>query len=183
MLIEEYEKEASLAPREGRAVFVEVKSVQRELSALNLFSDNGSLGAHDALSKEQPVSADNGVYTLLTEGTVYEKDGVFYLSYTETAPEISESVETLISFQLTDPKCVTVTRNGEFSSAFTLCGGKRLFSTYNTPFGTIDMCIFARKVENSLSLSDGALSLDYAVELKGLTAQRTKMDIKVREIK
>jgi hypothetical protein len=35
------------------------------------------------------------------------------------------------------------------------------------------MCIYAKKVENTITSEGGTLSLDYAVELKGLTAQRT----------
>ena len=65
---------------------------------------------------------------------------------------------------------MTVERCGPLSSVFVISKGERLFSVYSTPYGNLDMCIYAKKVENTLSLDGGTLILDYAVELKGLTA-------------
>ena len=58
-----------------------------------------------------------------------------------------------------------------------------MYSVYATPFGEIDMCTYGKRVENALSTDGGTLILDYAVELRGLTAQRTKMEVKVKELK
>ena len=58
--------------------------------------------------------------------------------------------------------------------------GKRQYSVYKTPFGNLEMCVYAKRVDNSISENGGTLILDYAVELKGMTAQRTKMRVDVK---
>ncbi len=177
MPIEEYKKEENA---KNGAVYVFVKSAQKDLSALGLFTAAGPSQASALLSGD--FNPDGGSYSLQTEGEIYERDGLFHLSYVER-DENAGCVETDISFSANDPECITVTRNGPFSTSFTLAGAKRMYSVYSTPFGPIDMCIFAKRVENTLTHDGGSLIMDYAVELKGMTAQRTKMEITAKKPK
>lgn len=175
MPIEEYMKEDSTP---DGAVYVTVRSAQNDLSALGLFTAAGPSQASSLLAGD--FKSDAGSYSLQTEGEIFEKDGLFHLSYSET-DESSVTIRTDVSFSPDDPECITVARKGQFSTSFTLAGGKRMFSVYSTPFGSIDMCIYAKKVDNTLSHEGGSLIMDYAVELKGMTAQRTKMEITVKK--
>lgn len=178
MPIKEYEMKES-SPLTGKRVLVEMKSTQSDMTGVGFFTvrrddDN----APDGLLTEVKDGETND-YSLVSEGTIEIKEGRVCLSYEETAIEGVEGCTTVISFEEGSPDCVTVERQGPLSSVFVISKGERVFSAYSTPYGVIDMCIFAKKVENRLTADGGTLSLDYAVELRGLTAQRTKMEVKV----
>lgn len=176
MPIEEYVKEAFA--EKGKSILVEMKSIQRDMTGTGLFSVRSGESPDGAL-KDAPGGQANE-YSLVSEGRLWEEEGRLFISYEEAAAEDTDGFTTLISFERAHPECVTVERRGAFSSAFVISGGERLFSVYSTPFGAIDMCIYAKKVENTVNEEGGILLLDYAVELKGLTAQRTRMEVKVR---
>ncbi|MBE6588284.1 MAG: DUF1934 domain-containing protein [Ruminococcaceae bacterium] len=177
MPIEEYVKDAPA--KKGVRVLVEMKSIQSDMTGVGFFT----------LKKDAPESLLSEVkggekleYELASEGIIELSEGRLSLSYEENAIEGSEGCSTVISFDVAAPECVTVERRGLLSSVFVISKGERLFSLYSTPYGALDMCIYAKKVENTLTEEGGALFLDYAVELKGLTAQRTRMEVKVRKL-
>ena len=176
MPIMEYESNA-LECR-GKRVVVEMTSSQSDMTGVGFFNAR-TVEQCDAALKKNP-EAENNSFSLVSEGELFLEENRLNLSYKEEAVEGIEGCTTIISFDINDPRCVTIERRGPFSSVFVISKGERLFSTYSTPFGVIDMCIFGKKVENSITEDGGTLSLDYAVELKGLTAQRTRMEIKIR---
>ena len=184
MPIEEYVKEDAPAVS-GKRVLVEMKSTQSDMTGVGFFTvRRGKEGdtSFDKLLADESSGEKNNEYSLVSEGIMEIKDERVVLSYQEAAIAGTEGCTTVISFDPLSPECVTVERCGPLSSVFVISRGERLFSVYSTPYGNIDMCIYAKRVENTLGLGGGCLELDYAVELKGLTAQRTRMSIKVREI-
>lgn len=177
MPIKEYETTGS-ASISGKRVLVEMKSTQNDMTGVGFFTVKNEKLSPDGLLCDA-VGGETNEYTLASEGVLEILDGRICLSYEETAIEGVEGCTTVISFEEGMPDCVTVERRGPLSSLFVISKGERLFSVYSTPYGAIDMCIYAKKVENRLTMDGGALCLDYAVELRGLTAQRTKMEVKV----
>lgn len=182
MPIEEYVKENAGAFC-GKRVLVEMKSTQSDMTGVGFFTvRKGKDTSFDRLLSDAPDGETNE-YSLVSEGVLEMREGRLALSYKEEAIVGTQGCTTVISFDRSVPECVTVERCGPLSSVFVISKGERLFSVYSTPYGNLDMCIYAKKVENTLSLDGGTLILDYAVELKGLTAQRTRMEVKVRELK
>ncbi len=175
MPIEEYMKEAS--PVSGKRVLVEMKSTQNDMTGVGFFTVKK--GSPDKLLSDVPDGEKNE-YSLVSEGLLEERDGRIILSYEENAIEGVTGCTTVISFAADMPECVTVERRGPLASVFVISKGERLFSVYQTPYGALDMCIYAKKVENTITAEGGTLNLDYAVELKGLTAQRTRMEVKIK---
>ena len=177
MPIEEYAKEAPAV--DGTPVLVEIKSTQSDLT-VGFFNVKRS----DPMDRmfDESENKVNNEYSLVSEGLIRVCDGRLSVSYEETAIEDVAGCTTVISFDISNPDCVTVERCGPLSSVFVISKGERLFSVYSTPYGALDMCVYAKKVENCLTENGGTLMLDYAVELKGLTAQRTRMEVKVREL-
>ncbi len=182
MPVSEYEKDDRESSC-GTPVIVKIQSTQRDMTGTGFFGEAVLRGdtpeeiLEDA--EERNDERADGSYVLTTEGTLRDGDRLF-VSYKEA--ELSEDGEciTEISFSHGEPGCVTVTRSGSISSAFVIEGGKRQYSVYKTPYGPLEMCIYARRVDNRLTKNGGTLILDYAVELKGMTAQRTKMRVDVR---
>lgn len=177
MPIEEYAKET--APISGKRVLVEMKSTQSDMTGVGFFTVK-KVESIESIWKEAKGDINNE-YSLVSEGILEMEGDRLVLSYDENAIEGVEGCTTVISFDIANPECVTVERRGPLASAFVISKGERVFSLYSTPYGAIDMCIYAKKVENTLAMDGGSLSLDYAVELKGLTAQRTRMDVTVRD--
>ncbi len=178
--IAEYEN-TNIQKKAGKTVLVEMTSTQCDMTGVGFFTVKQDISPDKALKDRE--GGEENRYALASEGLLNIENGRLTLSYEETVIEGVEGCTSYISFDLSAPQCVTVERRGSMSSSFVISRGERMFSVYSTPFGDIDMCIYAKKVENSLTEEGGTLVLDYAVELRGLTAQRTKMEVKVKELK
>lgn len=159
-------------------VFIEITASQRDLAECSLFDDRRLFPANTEAETEDDS------YTLNCTGTLTLEDGRVFLRYREPDTEEGEGAQAEISFLEGEPDCVTVSRTGESASAFVIKEAARHTSVYGTPYGALEMCVFAKKVKNSITADEGGeLELDYAVELRGLTAQRTKMTVKAKRRK
>ena len=139
----------------------------------------------------QTLDAETGVETVIKETNAekYEMNSECVLSnengrisvrYKESAEGLPEW-ETSISFDASDRGIVSIIRSGQLSHSFVIEQGVRHFSVYKTPYGPLEMCVRGKKVVNELDENGGRLILDYAVELKGMTAQRTRMTVEVKK--
>ncbi|MDD6094891.1 MAG: DUF1934 domain-containing protein [Clostridia bacterium] len=184
MPISEYSKdEKELSP--GETAIIKIHSTQRDMTGTGFFGEAVLRGDSPEeileAAEQRSAEAENGVYIFTTEGNYITGDR-FSVSYNEDELSRDGICQTEISFSKCSPKCVTITRSGTLSSSFIIEEGKRQYSVYKTPYGALEMCVYARRVDNRLTENGGLLILDYAVELKGMTAQRTKMrvDVKVK---
>lgn len=137
----------------------------------------GLFGAGDPDADMHLDDAAESEYIMDCRGTLEIRGGRLYLSYSEPQAEGEDPCDTEISFDVNDPECVTVTRSGGVSASFVLCAGSRGISVYKTPFGPIEMCVWTKKISNTMNINGGVLSMDYTVELKGMTAQRTRITV------
>ncbi len=127
-------------------------------------------------NSEEPI-----VYDMLSDGILKKENGRIELRYKECTEGL-ENLSTSISFDENERSVITVSRTGDLRQAFVIKEGVRHFNVYSTPYGPIEMCIWGRKVKNELTEDGGKIELDYSVELKGMTAQRNKMEIRVKKI-
>lgn len=114
---------------------------------------------------------------MMTEALLTKKDGRISVTYKECSEGL-ENVKTSVSFMEDDRNIITVCR-GDGGEGFVIEKGKRNFNLYRTPYGIIEMCVYGKNVENTLTEEGGEIVMDYSVELKGMCAQRTKMKFKV----
>ncbi len=191
MPIFEYEpKEKEI--EEGLAVIIEVESHQRDTGAGSLFdceadgADAGDImdGSNENINlpHENAEPEENGGCTLVSEGTLSFQDGLMHLTYLETIEDEEGAAPTKVClvFPKGSSSHITVSRSGDMNTVFTVEPNVRQYSTYDTPFGQVDLCVIGRKIENNMEETGGTLELDYAVELRGMITQRTKMTIRVR---
>ena len=185
MPIFEYEREEE-EPQEGLAVIIEVESYQRNMGRESLFSNEAGifddLEEDDDLLHAHSASEESGACTLVSEGTLFLQDGLLHLTYIETIENEEDAAPTKVSlvFPKGSGSHITVSRSGDMNTVFTVEPNVRQYSTYDTPFGQVDLCVIGRKIENNMEETGGTLELDYAVELRGMITQRTKMTIRVR---
>lgn len=91
----------------------------------------------------------------------------------------SPAVKTKISFELSSPETVVIERSGTVGSVMIFEQGRFHRCEYVTPILRFEAAVFSRTVENTVGEAGGRLYLDYAVELKGGAAIRTKMNIEI----
>ena len=181
----EYETEDKKA-QEGLAVIIEVESHQRNMGRESLFSSESDsfddLEEDDDLPHAHSASEESGVCTLVSEGTLLLQNGLLHLIYIEAIEDEEDAVPTKVSlvFPKGSGSHITVSRSGDMNTVFTVEPNVRQYSTYDTPFGQVDLCVIGKKIENNMEETGGTLELDYAVELRGMITQRTKMTIRVR---
>lgn len=180
MPIEEYKKEKCTADHN---VNIKVVSLQCDAAGAGLFGMTPEDVARGCADKVEENCGDCGEYTMTCTGNLDIADGRISLRYSEPPVDGEDGCDTEISYSVDDPGCVTVTRSGGVSASFVLRERSRNISVYSTPFGPIEMCVWARRVSNTMTQDGGTISMDYTVELKGLTAQRTRITVSAEMIK
>lgn len=119
-------------------------------------------------------------FRMTSECVLARENGRVSVKYKESAEGLPEWT-TSVSYDEKEPGIVSIVRSGQLSHAFVIEAGVRHFSVYKTPYGPLEMCVRGRKVENELMEDGGRIYLDYSVELKGMSAQRTKMTLTVKK--
>jgi len=103
------------------------------------------------------------------------------VSYEEGGLEGLEGCIASIQFSHDSPWLVTMTRSGNLSTALVFNGrDRRQLCTYDTgvlpPF---ELTICTRRISNSLSLEGGRLELEYAIEIRGVKSEMTRLSMEV----
>lgn len=94
----------------------------------------------------QDVGADEASdeMRLVTTGELSGKDDAWSLRYTETQPDTAETHK--VTFTMQDG-VVTMSREGDYRTSMIFSQGNRYESSYNTPYGALDMGIFPTQVK------------------------------------
>ena len=169
----------------GTPVIVKIHSSQIDMTDAELFGSavHGEDCFDNAFEDVRSGTVGSDMYILTAEGVLSTgEQGRISLSYEEAGTDEIAAGKTEISFIPSDPGCITVEKQGETGYTFTVEKERRHYNIYETDYGTFEMCTLGKKIDNRLTENGGILILDYAVELKGLTAQRTKMRIDVKVI-
>ena len=135
----------------------------------------------DALKDSMEIYAD---------GTVCEKDGVFYIEYFEmTDSEQSalaggynertkEQSETRTVIQIKKDGTVEVNRYGILANCYKLCKDKRNLCRYSTPYGEIMLGFTGREIYHEQKDGEGKLYLRYDLDSNGTLASENEIDLK-----
>lgn len=114
----------------------------------------------------------------LIEGDSITPDRVVTLKYREQAQNGFDGETTYVIFRQSEPGLIHVKRTGRVGTDLTFRAHHRVISVYGPSFLQMELGIHTLEVDNRL-LTDGVLRLDYIIELRGATAQRTRLEITV----
>lgn len=152
---------------------------EREEYAERLFDDEDvDLYADPDEDAPKEDEEPEGPIEMFTEGELYVTDERVIIAYDESELTGMEGSHTQVRFDRSNPGLVTMTRNGAVSTILIFEENKRHICTYQTPYMPFEVCVYTKKVENSL-LEDGKIVLDYVVEIRGAQAERTYFTIEV----
>ena len=129
--------------------------------------------------KQSFEAQDDDTIELVTEGCL-EPDGDdgYTLSYQES--ELTGLEGTLTTFQIERDR-VTLLRVGEVNSQMVFEEGRRHLSMYDTPYGSMEVGVNARRVRASLNDGGGQIEINYAIEIDHAVAGENLFRISVRE--
>lgn len=121
---------------------------------------------------------DSDNMELVTEGQLESDGDTLRLSYEESELTGMEGTTTLFHVE---PEKVTLLRMGTVSSEMVFERGKRHMSIYDTPYGSMEIGITARKLNSTLTNAGGKLEIDYDIEINHMLAGQSLFRIDVRE--
>ncbi|MBE6565003.1 MAG: DUF1934 domain-containing protein [Ruminococcaceae bacterium] len=139
------------------------------------------------VSESGQIKASNGAkedtIEYVVEGRMESRGDLLTVTYREMEQMGLGKVETSVVLRVSNPNRVTILRKGEKNGSMVFDAEKqRTFCTYDTGVMPMELCLFTRKIENSVKEeSGGLLKLDYDIELQGMKAQRTRLSMEVEK--
>ena len=113
------------------------------------------------------VDGEQSSVELITEGLLFEKDGVVYIEYEESEISGKAGTKTIITI---DDNTVSMERSGTSFSQMFFEPGKSYINNFSTPFGAMQMEIYPTRVKYELNEEEGRLDLKYQMAIDGRTA-------------
>jgi len=112
---------------------------------------------------------------LLTCGTLSGDKGAWRIDYTETQPD-NQSHDVVVTM---DKGVVTMQRLGAYSTSMVFEKGRRFEGSYVTPFGSLDMGVYATQVKYDVNDQDtGEVNLKYQLDMQGQFAAMHELQIR-----
>ena len=113
---------------------------------------------------------------LLTTGTLTGENESWRVDYTETQPDnLAHDVTLTVGKGV-----VTMQRAGVYSTSMVFEKGRRFEGSYVTPFGALDMGVYATQVKYQMDeASVGEVNLKYQLDLQGQFAAMHELHIKI----
>lgn len=115
---------------------------------------------------------------ILTKGIYRTKGGLKQIIYQDTEATGFENCETKITIR--DDKFVTILRRGENNgSDLIMQCGKKFYSQYRTPMGSICLGVMASQIDSNLDVNGGKLHMRYTVDMNGSLVSENEIYITV----
>lgn len=163
-----------------RDIKMKIRSVRYDVEE-SLFSklfgeadgDGGDLAEQELLNFDEEEAIE-----INTEGKLKVDDERVEVLYDESEITGMEGSYTSVYFEKSNAGLVCMHRTGSVSTSLVFERGKRHHCVYNTPIMPFEICVRTIKVENEI-LSEGRLTLDYVIEIRGAKAERTKFELSI----
>lgn len=126
---------------------------------------------NDQGEDEEPIK-------LLTTGELTPVEGGCLLRYEESQTDESDgSVMTQEILLMMEPHQVTMTRLGDFGTSMVFVKDRRFEGVYHTPYGDMDMALYATRVDVDMAEDHGSVYLEYQLDFQGGYASMHTMQV------
>ena len=153
-------------PGRGRKAMAEKKSVLINLLAIAKYDH----------APDYPIQ-------FMTKGklSIVDQDNAV-LEYTESQQdeETGEITNSLITLAM-ERNRVTMTRSGDYSNTMVFAPDQRFEGVYQTPFGSMDMAVYARGVRCDIGEKKGSVHLKYQLDIQGAYASTNELHLEYAE--
>lgn len=114
-------------------------------------------------STQQFVDCDEERIYLVTEATLYERGGKYYIAYEESELTGLEGTRTTVKL---GEKSIALIRTGTFPSHMLFSENERHVGLYQTPVGSeLTIATHTSRVSNTVDENGGRLVIDYSIEM------------------
>ena len=122
---------------------------------------------------------------LVTEGRLCARPYGYDLVYNES--ELTGMEGTRTTFQVREKARggegqVVLLRSGQINSQMIFETGRKHYSLYETPYGTMTVDISTSRVDTDMGDSGGKIEIDYAIEIEHRVTGESKFRISVRAL-
>lgn len=116
----------------------------------------------------------------VTDGQLYVRDGSVYMIYDESEVSGMVGCKTTLKIKGDSVKMRRIGHVG-YNTELYFEKGKRFSSTYETPYGPMDLEVLTSRVENNLNMDElkGNIDIEYNVSLQGVAEGRNRLTIDV----
>lgn len=121
------------------------------------------------VTNHQIIDGDEEIISETGTGSARESDGVWYIMYKTDAVAVMLKI---------CGDTVHVKRTGDYGSDIDYIKGKKTKFSYKTPYGAMDMELYTKNIECSMSAFGGAVILSYDL-FAGSGKIENKMEIKI----
>ncbi len=142
-------------------VRVTVRSIQLAAQETVYCGDACGSPGQGAVNGAADAGPDN-VIEAASSGNYREVNGKEYIKYHEEYEGTDETGTTLIRI---DGETVEVVKKGPVSAKMLFQQGKKTITCYQTPFGSMHMGIFTRKIDIVREPEKRIIEIDYSLEL------------------
>ena len=116
----------------------------------------------------------------ITDGQLYVRDDSVYMIYDESEVSGMTGCKTTLKVK---GDSVKMRRIGEigFNTELYFEKGKRFSSTYDTPYGPMDIEVLTSRAENNLNMEElkGNIDIEYNVSLEGMAEGKNRLTIDI----
>lgn len=115
---------------------------------------------------------------LMTTGELKPTPNGYILRYQESQTDDSDgSVMTQDIVLMMQPGRVSMNRLGEYGTSMVFVKDRRFEGVYHTPYGDMDMALFATRVDVNLDAEHGSVHLEYQLDFAGGFASMHTMQL------
>lgn len=111
----------------------------------------------------QTVDSDSTKTELITEGNFEKTDSGYIITYDES--EATGFVDSTTTLTVSGDNFASIERVGTSNSTLIVEKGRKHHCHYGTPYGDLDVGIFAHAIQNELNDNGGKLYLKYTVDV------------------
>lgn len=123
----------------------------------------------------QNVGAEDDAVHLVTHGTLSGENDAWHLTYDETEPDDDETRHVTLTMK---KGVVSMLRQGSNATSMVFQRGRRFEGCYHTPYGDLDMGVFATSVRYAVEDASGEIALKYQLDLQGKFAAMHELHIR-----
>lgn len=113
-------------------------------------------------------------------GLLNRRNGVIYIRYDEVADTGTGLTSNMIKIYPDDIK-VEINKKGAITSHMSFVSGEKTHTFYETPFGAMNLAIYARQVDIEETQDTIHVFMDYSIDANYETVSDNSIDITVRK--
>ena len=130
------------------------------------------------IGTQSDAQGEDSRIELITVGRCYEKNAVKYIVYKDSEISGLEGVTTMLKVY---EKHIVLVRSGSVEHKQEFYLGEKSYSTYITPYGTMQMGILTKSMKMDFGSVAGVLNISYDLEINGQWQSANTLSVSVRE--